>query len=138
MFRKVQTPSDGLWVLEHEGPQQFTPVNYRADLDRLFGRSDRYVLLVGLHSWSGQSRQVLDALPHLYDRLVAAGIAVGLHDLDNFPQLDQIDPELTRRLVAAAVEPALFLFDGHALSRAWFGKEAMGEFRAWLGGRSLG
>jgi hypothetical protein len=134
MFRRTQNSSDGLWVLGYDGPLEFTPVNYRADLDRLFSRSGRYVLLAGLHSWSGQSRQVLHTILQLYNCLKAADVAVGLHDLDNFPQLDQVDPELNKRLVEAGVEPALYLFDHRHLSIAWFGKEAIAEFQAWLDG----
>ena len=137
MFRRTRTPSDGLWALNYEGPQEFIPVNYRADLDRLFSKSRRYVLLVGLHSWSGQSRQVLQALPGLYNRLAAANVAVGLHDLDNYPQLDQIDPELNKLLIAAAIDPALYMFEYCDLSVAWFGKGALAELEAWLDGTSL-
>jgi hypothetical protein len=138
MFREIQNPKNGLWEITTNGPPEFTSVNDRLDLERLFARSARYALLVCVHPWSNYSRHTLLALPALSGSFSGEGIVIGLHSLENFPQLDQIHPELTRQLIASGQEPALYLFENRNLNRAWFGKDALDEFKSWVASQHSG
>lgn len=132
MFRETQASPIGLWVIMADGQFEITSVNVRSDLERMLTRTERYALLVCIHSWSNYSKAALESLEALVLLPIFNGIALGMHSLDNAHQLELVDAECYRRLMLSLTEPALFLFDRGVVASSWFGQEAMTQFASWL------